>query len=683
MMNLILRISLLFVLFSFTINNIYSQISKPEFGDFKHNDFDIKTCDFEDNASAIYLFEYGKSEILYKNERGNSEIVYNNENDGRYFILTRYHARIKILSDTIIDEDNFEFIMYKNSRNIERFDELRAITYNKLPNGSIGKTELDKSSIIKNDLSTDRYSYKFTMPNVKKGSIIEIKYQKTSPYIYNFEPWYFQANIPKLKSEFISIIPANFNYNLQLKGKLKFTSKDEKLLREYFKTPAGVAGAVKSTYIMNNVPSLKKGRYTTTVDNYISMIKYDLKTYNSFKGFETKYAKTWRKIDKLLLKDDRFGDQFDVKILKNEVKALVKTQTDTLELSKSIFNLVKEKIIFNGDYSLYSTKGGLKKTLKKGSGNSADVNLTLLNILLRAGINADAVALSTRDNGFVNRKHPVISEFNYVIVKVEIGGKRYLLDATRKNVPFGLLPFECYNIRGRVVKKKGSWIDLKTGDKFYENSTVSINLKDNLSFSAEVTRMYGMQSAIKFRDKLDGFNSVADYKENIKEKGGLLYDNYVVENRDIIKKDSLIKESFKLEDNLEGTIKDNRILFNPIIIGKITENPFKLEHRNYPVDYGLPTSIKTSYSISLPDGYELAKEYKPVKLLLPSNIGYYIYSLIENTDGNLLLSTRFVISKKIVSAKNYKDLKSFYNSVIYKNNALIELKPIDLSIDKN
>ena len=678
-MNSRLIISLLFVVLSFSTNNIYSQNSKPEFGVFNQKDFDIEACDFEDNASAIYLFEYGTSEIIYNNDRSNSEIIYNNENDGRYYILTRYHARIKILSDEGIDQGNFKFLMYKNSREIERFDELKVITYNKSPNNNIEKTELNKSQIVKEDESENRYSYKFTMPNVKKGSIIEIKYQKTSPYIFNFESWYFQASIPKLKSEFTSIIPANFTYNTQLKGKLKYTSKNVKLLREYFKTPAGVAGALKSTYTIDNIPSLKKERYITASKNYISMIKYELKTYQSFKGFETNYAKTWKDIDRLLLKNDRFGDQFDVKILKNEIKTLSKTHKDTLELSKSIFNLVKEKIVFNSDYRLYSTDGGIKKALKKGSGNSADVNLTLLNTLIRAGINADAVAISTRDNGFVNRKYPIVSEFNYVIVKVEIGGERYLLDATRKNVPFGLLPFECYNVRGRVIKKNGNWIDLKTGDKYYENSTVSIDIKDDLSFLAKVSRMYGLQSAVKFRDKLDKYNSIDDYIKNIEESGDLHYDNYIVENRSIIEKNNIIKETFKVEDNIEGVIKGNSIFFNPIIVGKITNNPFKLEHRSYPVDYGLPTSIKISYSIKIPDGYELARKYKPVKLLLPSSIGYYIYSLNEDANGNLLLNTHFVINNKLIPTKNYKDLKAFYNSIINKNNALIELKKIDIS----
>ncbi len=670
-MNTRLKTLLLFAIFSFSLTNIYSQNSHPKFGVINQRDLDIEACDFEKEASAIYLFEYGESEIVYYRE------------DGGYYVKSKYHARIKVLTDEGIKQGDFEFPMYRNSRDHEEFTEIEAITYNQLDDGSVEKTKLKESQIFREDISESKYLYKFAMPKVKKGSIIEIKYEKLSPYLFNFEPWLFQANIPKLKSEFTSIITGNFNYNLELKGNLKLTSRKGELLKKYLRVGSGSADASKYIYTMVNVPSFKKERYVTTSKNYISMIKYELKTYHSFRGVETNYAKTWRDIDRLLLDDDRFGDQFDVKILKDEIKTLTKTYTDTLELSKSIFNLVKEKIVFNGDYRLYASKGGLKTVLKKGSGNSADVNLTLLNALLRAGIDADAVALSTRSNGFINRKYPVISEFNYVIVEVKIGGNKYLLDATRKNVPFGLLPFECYNIRGRVVKKKGDWTNLETGDRFYKNSTVSINLKDDLSFSADVTRMYGMQSAIEFRNTLDKYNSIEDYIEDKEEKGDLLYDDYTVENRNKIDKGTIVKEKFKLEDNIEGVVKENRILFNPIIIGRISKNPFKLDQRTYPVDYGLPTSIKTSYSINIPDGYELAKKYKPVKLTLPSNMGYYVYSLREGPSGNILLTTFFVINRSVISAQNYKSLKNFYNSVINKNNTLIELKKIDLTAEKN
>ena len=660
------KIAILAMLLLLTIN-IYSQSKTPKFGDINLQDFKIDSCSFEENASAIYLFEHGKSEIVYF-----ADDVY---------VRTEYRARIKILTDDGIDQGNFEYSLFRSSKEGEKITRLKAVTYNQTDNGNVKKTFLEKSQIFEEEVTSNWSTYKFALPKVEKGSVIEVEYTKMSPFLFNFESWEFQAEIPKIKSEFIAIIPANFIYNLRLQGGLRLKSNEAFRLRDHFKMGTGVSDASKIHYNMENIPSYKEERYITTSKNYISMIKYELEMYKTFHGGNINYTKTWKDIEKGLLKDDKFGDQFDVRVLKDEVNSLVASSQNQLELSKSIFDLVKSRMVFNKKYRLYSSKGGLKKALKNGSGNSADINLLLLNALKRANIDADAVALSTRGNGFINRKYPSLSEFNYVIVRVEIDNKTYLLDATRKNVPFGLLPFECYNVRGKVVMKNGGWIDLKTGDRFIESAMVSLTLNKDLTYVADVKVMHGKQSAIRFRNKLDGYNSLNDYVDILEEKNDIIYEDYNVENREIV--DKGVIESFRLEDALGGVVKNDRILFNPIIINKFSENPFKLKSRSYPVDYGLPTKLKATYNISIPEGYKLAKKYRPVKLTLPDNMGYYLYSLAEGNNGKLLLRTSFVIDKKVISTSNYEVLKRFYNSVISKNNSMIELKKIDLTAQKD
>ena len=69
----------------------------------------------------------------------------------------------------------------------------------------------------------------------------------------------------------------------------------------------------------------------------------------------------------------------------------------------------------------------------------ADINLGLVSALNLADIEAYPVIISTRSNGIPNIIHPVITDFNAVIVSAKIDGKDYLLDASDKN-----LPFDCY-----------------------------------------------------------------------------------------------------------------------------------------------------------------------------------------------------------------------------------------------
>jgi hypothetical protein len=78
---------------------------------------------------------------------------------------------------------------------------------------------------------------------------------------------------------------------------------------------------------------------------------------------------------------------------------------------------------------IYANRG-LKKPFSERSGSSAEINLLLTLMLQNAGIKADPVMFSTRENGSPLSVFPTISKFNSVLTKVDIQGKIYLLDAT-------------------------------------------------------------------------------------------------------------------------------------------------------------------------------------------------------------------------------------------------------------
>src|SRR5205085_10865348 len=115
---------------------------------------------------------------------------------------------------------------------------------------------------------------------------------------------------------------------------------------------------------------------------------------------------------------------------------------DPLTKAKRVYEFVKQKFEWNGVYGLYS-EYGLRKALDLGKGNVGDINLTLIASLVAADLNAEPVILSTRANGFPVELHPVLSDFNYVIARLTIDNKTYLLDATDDFLPFGLIPARC------------------------------------------------------------------------------------------------------------------------------------------------------------------------------------------------------------------------------------------------
>jgi hypothetical protein len=105
---------------------------------------------------------------------------------------------------------------------------------------------------------------------------------------------------------------------------------------------------------------------------------------------------------------------------------------------------------------MYS-ESGIKKAFDNKTGNVGDINLSLIAALKYANLDVEPMMLSTRDNGLVTEIYPVITEFDYVVAKLNIGDKVYLLDATDQYYPFGLVPVRCLNGKGRVMGNKESY----------------------------------------------------------------------------------------------------------------------------------------------------------------------------------------------------------------------------------
>ncbi|PKP07854.1 MAG: DUF3857 domain-containing protein, partial [Bacteroidetes bacterium HGW-Bacteroidetes-3] len=84
------------------------------------------------------------------------------------------------------------------------------------------------------------------------------------------------------------------------------------------------------------------------------------------------------------------------------------------------------------------------------------------------------MVIATRDRGLPSDEHPNFYDYNYLVVRLEIDNKVYLLDATDKFTSFGLLPFRALNHHGRVFNYNGVsfWQDTRV----HQPSTHQINV---------------------------------------------------------------------------------------------------------------------------------------------------------------------------------------------------------------
>src|SRR5690606_24579445 len=310
------------------------------------------------------------------------------------------------------------------------------------------------------------------------GSIIEYSYRLRSPHIFNFHTWHLQSDIPKINSLFEAVIPAMYNYNVILRGPYPLDVQDAKLDRGAFRIAGRDIDCSHMKYGMRNVPAFVAEDYMTASSNFKSAIYFELSDIYRLNGTNIKITKDWKNVDRELVTHPDFGRQMKRdNAFKNILPAILVDTMDDLDKAKAIYRYIQGHIKWNRYLGKYS-EAGVGNALERRSGNIGDINLALIAGLYAAGLDGEAVILSTRDNGLVNDLHPVLSDFNYVVAKVNIGDTYYLLDASDPLLPFGLLPLHCINGKARVINLKAPsyWIVPESSQK----STTQYMLKAKL-----------------------------------------------------------------------------------------------------------------------------------------------------------------------------------------------------------
>jgi hypothetical protein len=255
-----------------------------------------------------------------------------------------------------------------------------------------------------------------------------------------------------------------------------------------------------------------------------------------------------------------------------------------------------------------------------------------------------------------------MSDFNYVIAKLTINGKDYLLDATDPYLSFGMIPLRCLNGKGRIIgDRQTSWYDLKPSDKMKETTVLLISIKDDGESSGTVQNTMLGYKALDQRKNIHSFSTVEEYKKDYDNHQNLItVQNHTIENLDSL--DKYLVE--KMEIELDGfDSNQSTIIFNPFIVNKWKENPFKSTERLYPVDFAAPIDERITIQIDYPGNIEVVSVPDAVALALPNKGGKYIFS-IQNLTGRLMISSWLTIDRTLYSSDEYHYLRELFNNVV-------------------
>ena len=653
---------LMFILFVYSGNSQIKKLGKVSKSEFS-------TTDTDKEANAIVLFKDVSVKIDYI---------------GNDFVQKRtIRKRILLLNDKAFDYATIKGLLYQKGGKTEKVS-VKAYTLN-LEGSKIVKTKLNRKDIFIKKMNKYWRKFSFTLPNIKAGSIIDIRYEISSPFITKIDDIYYQEMVPIHQFHASISFPDFLKYKYVASRffpvKLEEDTREHSITEQsYSVTREGSQHINRQKYNikinyndlkLSNIPAFKKEPYLSSIDNYIGKLTFELLGYEHSDGIFENFSKTWEGVASTIYFDSKFGSQLSKKsFFKEDLETAIAGTTDEKQKIAKILALVKSKIKWNNFYAKYSERN-IAYAYKNHTGNYADVNLTLTAMLKAAGFEADPVLISTVDNGI--SIFPTLDGYNAVISAVKVRDTTYLLDATDKYSYLDVLPTRDLNWTGRLIKKEGKSqeISLYPTSNSLVHKKLVVNMNNDAEFTGYFVEIFFNNYAMRYRHKYDGLNDEKLEKE-IEEK----YDNEIeiekIRISHLNKLNKSLKISSKLSFDSQAEQVGNKIIFSPLLFLKQKENIFKSDKRNYPIFFSFPRLDIYETNIIIPAGYKIEKLPEKLTYEMPDNMGTYVYT--SELKGNKIVTKVITsINYSLIPNTQYKAVKDFFNQIVLKEDEKIVL----------
>ena len=612
-----------FGLIFFCNTDCLAQKDLPELGQIDKSDLLMTDCEFDKGAEAFKLIDWGSVDFL-----GHSrELVY---------FATQYtrRVRIKILKEKGLSYANV-VIPYLAYDDYEKIENLVAYTYNLDDAGNVKSTKVSKASIYKKKINSGFSKMIIAFPEVKPGSVIEYSYNLQRGLSYYINDWDFQGKIPVRYSEYNVTMPTYLHFKEKpfIAGNMETRQVESKTISTLNPSNDMYEYTIIKSYTMRNVKGLSQEPFMGSEKDYRQRIEFLLSQVEVYNNETIDLATSWSIMVDGLKKSKYFGLQLEAFMPKTlslveEWKAIPDMKTRI----KTIFRYVQENMTSDNSESIFSYDG-VEDAYRNKTGNTADINLLLLNLLMKADVKAYPILFSTRDHGLVNTYYPEINQFNTVMVYVPVDAKYWIMDASDKLSPCTLIPVQVVNTSGFLVQGEGGkWVEiLEDKVKYKVFTAIKAEVDQEGKITGEATVNCSGYA------KKDRSSYWTKNKEEFKQKFFSIPD--ISMTLDDIQVNNVYTDSLPLEQ--KGKFKymlshsGEYIHFSVNIFSGIEKNPFIAEQRISDIDYGYLQHYIIAGSFNIPDGYAfdalpenisqnhfLYYELQSISLLQPSSLQY-------------------------------------------------------------
>lgn len=650
--------------------------SSYQFKKLTEADFEWPTTITDSSAGVVVLADVGRTEFV-----GNDE--------GSFSLVYKRHKRVLIRKLRYTWEDDLILYLEKGDKGPEKLTSLDITDYY-LDNGAVSEKKYDTKEQVRNINQQLRSSIGRSI-TYSQDCIVDMSYTIQSYYVSNLRGWNFQTTVPCLYSEYSVSIPDLLGYATLRLGSipLETTTADNRMqsfAARKFAGPAGYeTGGVSQDelislnvlmhdrkWILRNAPAINYDLNSATLYSQLNSVEFQWTEIRNNHQAPQPVMDGWKSVRERLLGQENFGLAYlnENTWLEDTVASLTKGLVGAEEKARSCYKWVRDNFKCNDQSEIYLANGlSLKNIFQNKKGSVSDINLLLIAILRKAGIQANPVLLSWRTSGAIYFDYPILHKFNYLIIEANLMDKKILLDAAEPLLGFGLLHPECYNGPAWVIEQDQVRKLNISADNYLEEQQTIANFKVNdQGLTGSISKTYGIPGSFKVRQK-------------IKETGELSFGFFLqtalgrkTKMSDLtIDSILLIDEPITINYEIQVKAKGDSLVFEPVFSDEylVPINP----DRTGPVEMPYTRNLVYVMNLEIEKGYQVVKLPKSVKYQMNGQEAVFEFQCIQSGQ-TIQLRSKIQIKKANFSEEAIGALRDYIQFVLQKLYEPIVIKKI-------
>jgi len=631
-----------------------------KFGSPTEEEISMTVYEADPDAAAVLLYNYTKVNFVQEGED--------------LGILYKVKKRIKVLKPEGIKHGDVAILFYVPAKEVrdERISNVKASAYN-LEGGKVVRSKMTGDLKTKERIDDNYSQVKFSVPNVKVGTVIEYEYERRSDYYYTISDWYAQTeDMPVLYTEYILEIPAWFNFHVENSG-MRLLEQEVDVSSFTFGSSKGsvTVQAGVNKFFGSNLPAVKDDDWVYCTEDYLTKVVHDLNWIEFPRSGRRTFTTTWEKVDSVLMEDESFGKfyRMDNPLREEQVALDLPDSLGVKERTSRLRDLLMHNYSWNGKYGIYGITE--RKLQKERTANSATLNFALMSMLRDAGIKAYPVVMSRRSRGRLPWLHPSGESLNTMALQVTgEDGKPFYVDATAMGYPVGVLPANLLVERARVIRRSNSaeWVNLSHASSGEMNSYVSGKLSPDGVLEGVLTTKYTDNAAADFRRSYHAAKDSTEFVQAMANKNHVEIGHYEVSGANGSGKE--VKEEIKFTRTFDAD--GEHIYLNPFVFADM-ESPFKAETRVLPVEFPFAMVERQTIQIDLPEGYEVEELPKSLQVKMNDD-GLNCRVRVNQLEGKIFISINYNRHSMLYSQDEYPALRDLRSKLESKCNEMIVLK---------